>query len=183
MSLHDRILLATDLGARSDRALDRAVRLATREGAKLIVLHVLEPSAGNPFYPRQRPIPELAACVGYEQASDSGVKRRWFVPEDDTDCDQVTAGECDEFTYLASGKAHIADASCVTAQFSVPGTNTGKSCLVGGPACIDGAGATDGCSPVGPSYCLPDAICARAGCAQDLGACLRDDLGGESGDR
>lgn len=38
-----RILLATDLSARSDRALDRAVALARETGAALNVLHVSEP--------------------------------------------------------------------------------------------------------------------------------------------
>ncbi|MGO4831929.1 universal stress protein, partial [Rhizobiaceae sp. 2RAB30] len=37
-----KILLATDLGARSDRALDRAVMLAAEWRAELLVLHVLE---------------------------------------------------------------------------------------------------------------------------------------------
>lgn len=39
-----RILLATDLSARCDRALDRAVELAHAWNARLFVLHVLEPS-------------------------------------------------------------------------------------------------------------------------------------------
>lgn len=36
------ILLTTDLSARGDRPMDRAVRLAKTRGAKLVVLHVLE---------------------------------------------------------------------------------------------------------------------------------------------
>ncbi|MAM73384.1 universal stress protein [uncultured Tistrella sp.] len=42
-----RILLATDLSARSDRALDRAVALARETGAALTVLHVSEPDAAE----------------------------------------------------------------------------------------------------------------------------------------
>lgn len=38
------ILLTTDLSARCDRALDRAVQLARARGARLIALHVMEPS-------------------------------------------------------------------------------------------------------------------------------------------
>jgi len=38
------ILLATDLSARGDRALDRAVRLARERHARLLALHVMEPS-------------------------------------------------------------------------------------------------------------------------------------------
>lgn len=129
--------------------------------------------AGDRVYVWRRTDPALAACVGFEQASDSGVERKWFVPEDDTDCDQVMQAECDPYTYKASGKATIQDASCVTAQFSVPNT-TGKACLLGGPACIDGVDASTSCGPVGPSYCLPDAVCANSACAQNLGECLRD---------
>jgi nucleotide-binding universal stress UspA family protein len=51
MALHDRILLATDLGARSDRAMDRAMMLAKREGATLEVLHVLENTPDNRYDP------------------------------------------------------------------------------------------------------------------------------------
>lgn len=43
------ILLATDLSARCDRALDRAVRLAAQWGARLVALTVVEP-ADNPAF-------------------------------------------------------------------------------------------------------------------------------------
>jgi nucleotide-binding universal stress UspA family protein len=39
------ILLATDLSAQGDRALERAVAVARKRGARLIALHVLEPGA------------------------------------------------------------------------------------------------------------------------------------------
>jgi hypothetical protein len=114
----------------------------------------------------------LASCVGYETAADDGVKRLWFVPEDDTDCDAIDL-DCDLYAYHAVGKVDIADASCLTEAYSVPNTS-GKTCLLGGPACIDGAGRMPTCGPVTPSHCLPDAICANATCAVDLPLCLRD---------
>lgn len=43
------ILLATDLGARCDRALDRAVQLSAQWGSKLTVLHVIEPRIAREF--------------------------------------------------------------------------------------------------------------------------------------
>ena len=128
---------------------------------------------GDRVYVWRRANPDLAACVGYEHATDAGIERLWFVPEDDTDCDQLPGAECDAYAHMASGTVEVKDANCVTAQFAVPGTPR-PSCLLGGPVCIDGAGAGDTCGPVGPSYCLPDAICARVGCAQNLGLCLRD---------
>src|SRR5690606_15757789 len=41
-----KILLATDLSSRGDRALDRAAQLAKDWKAELLVLHVLDPSEG-----------------------------------------------------------------------------------------------------------------------------------------
>ncbi len=49
------ILVATDLNARSDRAVDRATDLAEEWGVRLIVLHALEPGS------RLEARPELAA--------------------------------------------------------------------------------------------------------------------------
>ena len=43
------ILLATDLSPRSDRALDRAVQIALARNARLVVLHVVEPSLVEPL--------------------------------------------------------------------------------------------------------------------------------------
>ena len=43
-----KILLATDLGARSDRALDRAVQLARQWNASLVVVHAMEKPAIRP---------------------------------------------------------------------------------------------------------------------------------------
>lgn len=52
-----KILLATDLSARSDRALDRAVQLARQWGAGLVVVHALEtqPVTDRPFYHEELP--------------------------------------------------------------------------------------------------------------------------------
>ena len=63
MAIQDRILLATDLGARSDRAMDRATMFARRDGAELTVLHVIEPTPGNRFYPRTQPTSALSAVA------------------------------------------------------------------------------------------------------------------------
>lgn len=68
----DRILLATDLSARSDRAMDRALMLAKREGAELVVLHVLEPTPGNRYYPRTQPLARLAEIARAQLHHDLG---------------------------------------------------------------------------------------------------------------
>ncbi len=72
MALHDRILLATDLSARSDRALDRAVTLTRRTNSELVVLHVIEPTPENRFYPRTQPFPKLAAIARAQLSYDLG---------------------------------------------------------------------------------------------------------------
>src|SRR5699024_10309123 len=46
-----RILLATDLASQTDRALDRAVRLARQWQAQLHVVHALPPDAPNTWLP------------------------------------------------------------------------------------------------------------------------------------
>lgn len=51
-----RILLATDLGARCDRALDRAVALAAAWGAELVVVHALD-THHDPATPGVRDLP------------------------------------------------------------------------------------------------------------------------------
>jgi hypothetical protein len=53
-----KILLATDLSCRCDRAMDRAVALATEWQAQLVVLHVLQEPAPVTDLPswRRRPI-------------------------------------------------------------------------------------------------------------------------------
>jgi nucleotide-binding universal stress UspA family protein len=73
------ILLATDLSARSDRALDRAAVLKAHFGAKLVVLHVLEPretpsssalSFSWPPAEAQGPNHELVAIAGRQLRAD-----------------------------------------------------------------------------------------------------------------
>jgi nucleotide-binding universal stress UspA family protein len=72
MAIHDRILLATDLSARSDRAMDRAMMLAKRESAELVVLHVIEATPGNRYYPRTQSLPNLAAIARNQIVHDLG---------------------------------------------------------------------------------------------------------------
>lgn len=52
-----RILIATDLSARCDRALDRAVQLADQFGAELIALHVLAPEQSLAGWYQERGLP------------------------------------------------------------------------------------------------------------------------------
>jgi len=72
MAIYDRILLATDLSARSDRALDRAMMLAKHDGAQLVVLHVIEAVAGNRYHPRTQALSLLAGRVRQQLLHDLG---------------------------------------------------------------------------------------------------------------
>ena len=128
--------------------------------------------AGDRIYVWRRPDAAAAACVGVEHADASGVERIWLVPEDDTDCDAIDV-ECDEYAYAAMGTAHIDDADCISDLTKLANT-TASTCLLGGPACIDGRGTDLVCGPVFPHYCLPDAVCAIPGCRTDFAACVRD---------
>ena len=63
-----KILLATDLSARTDRALDRAAQLARQWGAELHVVHAIDPRAvslTDAAYPRPawRPSPDRASAL------------------------------------------------------------------------------------------------------------------------
>lgn len=67
-----RILLATDLGSRSDRALDRAALLAREFSAELIVAHVLENSPEEDAIPSWRRPPDFAEMARRQIAQDLG---------------------------------------------------------------------------------------------------------------
>ncbi len=63
-----RILLATDLSARGDRALDRAAQLARQWSAELVVVHAIEPASGGGWTGREetpswRRPPEAAIAI------------------------------------------------------------------------------------------------------------------------
>jgi hypothetical protein len=103
---------------------------------------------------RQPSEPGLA-CVMIEHA---GGKRELVVPKDDTDCDQVAAGECAPWTNLAvDAPSTIAAASCLLMSSS--GTSSGV-CQLGGPTCSEVPGPTTTCAVLDTPYCAPTALCA-----------------------
>ncbi len=71
-----RIMLATDLSGRSDRAMDRALQLASAWGAEIVAVHALRTKA-NPWpnyagLPSWRQPPDIAAMVQAEIRQDLG---------------------------------------------------------------------------------------------------------------
>jgi nucleotide-binding universal stress UspA family protein len=70
MVVGERILVATDLAAHSDRALDRALLIAREKDAQLIVFHAIEPVLGNPHH-----APAQAAMIENQLAADLGGDR------------------------------------------------------------------------------------------------------------
>lgn len=157
---------------------DVTVRHAKTEWVKLD----LTPAVGKPSSDALTPSGERvwvwrrsdetkAACVGLEDAGSTGVTRMWFVPEDDTDCDEVMpAVECDKYAFHAKGTVAIDNANCTTLDM-LSGATVG-TCVLGGPACVDGQNTTDNtCTPVDPTFCVPDLFCEHT-CASDLPACV-----------
>ena len=68
-----KILLATDLSARGDRALERAVSIAQRNDAALIILHVFEEfDSIDPDLRHARPavLASSAGCRDVDEAED-----------------------------------------------------------------------------------------------------------------
>ena len=64
----NKILLATDLSARCDRALDRAVQLARQWQVPLLLVHALSRESADPWpthddMPSARPVPDPAALI------------------------------------------------------------------------------------------------------------------------
>ncbi|NLA68175.1 MAG: universal stress protein [Gammaproteobacteria bacterium] len=76
------LLLATDLDGRCDRALDRAVALARRWQARLVVLTVIEPPAMPPPRPGDPPRPAQASPAALRAAarlrSEAGPAVSWL---------------------------------------------------------------------------------------------------------
>jgi hypothetical protein len=116
---------------------------------------------------RQPTMPGLA-CVMVEHASG---KRELIVPKDDTDCDQVAAGECAPWTNLAiDAPSTIASASCLLTNSSGPSSGV---CMLGGPSCSEVPGPTRSCGVLDTAYCAPSVLCS---CAPWNEACVRDQI-------
>ena len=71
-----KIMLATDLSSRGDRALDRAIQLANSWGAELLIVHALEgegvPLPDHHWLPSWRRPPDAAALVERQLRDDIG---------------------------------------------------------------------------------------------------------------
>lgn len=105
-TLPRRVLLATDLSCRCDRAQDRALRLAERWGAKLFLLHVLENEKEQelPSWRRERSAQEMLAerqirAATRDRAINAeAIIRRGSPPEvllrtaEELDCDLIVTG-------------------------------------------------------------------------------------------
>lgn len=70
MSPPTTILLATDLSARSDRAMDRAAQVMAQRGARLVVVHVLDPATPTKLTARE--LAERARRELADQLRDAG---------------------------------------------------------------------------------------------------------------
>lgn len=110
-------------------------------------------------------------CVGVERwDGDSLTVRKFVVPEEDPDCDDIEADlECRPFQYKASARPDETSYSCL-ATFPV---GSGTACMLGGAACVDGEGPATTCGPT--PYCVPEAVCSTTCSAMQPG-CLLNQL-------
>ncbi len=70
-----KILLATDLTSKSDRALDRAVLLARQWNAHLVVVHALKPDSGSVLDPRAPDVPSWRQAPDRSVAVERRIRR------------------------------------------------------------------------------------------------------------
>jgi hypothetical protein len=100
----------------------------------------------------------LAACVYVDDATQQAAPM--IVTAGDPDCDGFPTGaatECVPDIYLSKRGPDLAHTNCATDVAVMPPESY---CVLGGPACVDGAGyqPTDrGCAP--STYCVPRANC------------------------
>jgi hypothetical protein len=100
------------------------------------------------------------------------------VTEGDPDCDgwpSDDAKECQRNFYMSFGRPRLQDVACLVHERVV--SNDGainEGCVLGGPPCKDGEGATaTGCTA--PSaYCAPKSVCNRCDLAANDFDCARD---------
>jgi hypothetical protein len=99
------------------------------------------------------------------------------VTEGDPDCDgwpSEDPKECQPNLYLSFGRPRLEDVACLVHERVVANDGTiNEACVLGGPPCKDGEGATTGCTA--PSaYCAPKSVCNRCDLVENDFDCARD---------
>jgi hypothetical protein len=106
------------------------------------------------------------SCLMVEAASGGTVETGAIVPPTDPDCDHVLLRECaPNIPNAMNVQSTLADGNCMLV---VP-FSAAPVCMIGGPACTDGALPTStACARLVEDHCLPTSLCecapADAGC-------------------
>jgi hypothetical protein len=108
-----------------------------------------------------------SSCLVVEHWDHGAVDRDLVVPEDDPDCDDVPAPECNAAAYHGASKVGGARArpDCTT-------TSGGSACVLGAFGCQDDVPGNDRtCVALPARTCVPDALCTACPALDE--ACLR----------
>lgn len=108
-----------------------------------------------------------SACLVVEHWDHGAVDRDLIVPEDDPDCDDVPAPECNAAAYHGASAVGGARArgDCTT-------TSGGSACMLGAFGCQDDVPGNDHtCAALPARSCVPDALCAACPALDEM--CLR----------
>jgi hypothetical protein len=110
-----------------------------------------------------------SSCVVVEHWNAGKAERSFVVPDEDPDCDDVPAPECNPIAWRGTRPA---GASPIPDCFSLDSINNMPACMLGSHGCSEtGTPTGDSCATQSTSTCVPSTLC---GCTKPLATCIQD---------